>query len=300
MGTATPPRVVVAHRSTEWDLLLERHATAGQARFFLESRDRDVDDVVDRHRQQHDALAVVDRGIPTTWRRARVDRNHLASFLFEPGDIVVAVGQDGLVPNLAKYLTGQPVVGINPDPDRNEGLLVRFPPHAAGAVLPDVAEHRSTVEERTMTEARLDDGQRLIALNEIFVGHRTHQSARYLLMHGATMEHQSSSGIIVSTGTGATGWTRSIANERRSELRLPSPTDQQIAFFVREAWPSVATGAELTEGLCDAGSHLRIISEMDEGGVVFGDGIEVDRLDFGWGQELMVGPAPERLHLVTP
>ena len=299
MSTGSTPRVVVAHRPTEWDLLLERHATAGQARFFLESRDRDASEIIDRHEQQVDALAVVDRGIPTTWRRARVRRHDVATFLFEPDDIVIAVGQDGLVPNLAKYLTGQPVVGVNPNRERNEGLLVRFVPQDTGAILPDIAEQRVQIEERTMVEARLDDGQRLIALNEIFVGHRTHQSARYLLMHDTSMEHQSSSGVIIATGTGATGWTRSIATDRRSPLPLPAPTDKQVAFFVREAWPSVATGAALTEGLCADGTHLQMISEMDEGGVVFGDGIESDQLDFGWGQALEIGTAPERLRLVT-
>jgi len=56
--------------------------------------------------------------IPSDWRRARVDRADLDRFLFEPEDVVVAVGQDGLVANVAKYLTGQPVIGCNPDPKR--------------------------------------------------------------------------------------------------------------------------------------------------------------------------------------
>ena len=41
-------------------------------------------------------------------------RGDLDRFLFEPDDLVVIVGQDGLVANVSKYLDGQPVVGINP------------------------------------------------------------------------------------------------------------------------------------------------------------------------------------------
>lgn len=300
MQAGTTPRVVIAHRPTEWDQLVDAHGTAGQARFFLSRREQNADELVDRHEQQTAALTAVDAAIPTSWRRARVSRDQFAGFLFEPCDIVVAVGQDGLIPNLAKYLAGQPVVGVNPDAAHNEGLLVRFPPQAAGDTLHAVHADTINVEDRTMVSAKLDDGQELLALNEIFVGHATHQSARYTIRHGKRLERQSSSGIIISTGTGCTGWARSIVNTTHSTLDLPTPTQPSVAFFVREAWPSVATSANVVEGICDNAEALRIMSHMDNGGVAFGDGIEADHLNIGWGQELTIGPATRRLHLVTP
>ncbi len=150
-----------------------------------------------------------------------------------------------------------------------------------------------------MVEARLDDGQRLLALNEIYVGHQTHQSARYVLHAGGEHERQSSSGLIVATGTGASGWARSISRERGSPLPLPRPEDRRLAFFVREAWPSLDSGTNLTEGIIDGDERLSFISEMEQGGVAFGDGIESDRLSVGWGQEITIGVASELLRLVT-
>ncbi len=150
-----------------------------------------------------------------------------------------------------------------------------------------------------MVEARLDDGQVLIALNEVYVGHQTHQSSRYLLSFGEQQERQSSSGVIVATGTGASGWARSICNERQSNLALPHPSERRLAFFVREAWPSVASGTTLTEGIIDEPLCLRLICEMEEGGVAFGDGIEADHLSIGWGQEITVGVAGNHLRLVS-
>ena len=73
------------------------------------------------------ALAEVGASIPLDWRRGSVERGDLDRFLFEPDDLVVVVGQDGLVANVAKYLDGQPVLGLNPAPDLYDGVLVRVP-----------------------------------------------------------------------------------------------------------------------------------------------------------------------------
>jgi len=71
------------------------------------------------------ALQTVSAAIPGGWRRGAVERSDLDRFLFEPEDVVIVVGQDGLVANTAKYLSGQPVIGVNPDPGDGMGVLVR-------------------------------------------------------------------------------------------------------------------------------------------------------------------------------
>ncbi len=292
------PRVVVVRRHSPYEELLRVHATHGQAAFFLRSRDQDIDLVVAQHHVQVAAQDTVLRAIPPTWRRTQILRPDLDRFLFEPGDIVVAVGQDGLVANVAKYLDGQPVLGINPAPALYDGVLVPHAPEAATTMLLRTARDEVEIEHRTMVEARSDDGQRLRALNEIFIGHSSHQSARYLLRYGERHERHSSSGLIVSTGTGSTGWARSIHRCHRSKLTLPLPTDSQLTFFVREAFPSRATGCTLTEGIIGKRGGLLVRSEMNEGGVVFGDGIEEDRIEFGWAREVDVRRAERTLNLV--
>lgn len=287
-----PPRAVVVHRATELTELVARHGTRQQAGFFLTSRGRDLAALDARHQAQQEALATVSAAIPLDWRRAVAERNDLDRFVFGPEDVVIAVGQDGLVANVAKYLDGQPVIGVNPEPGWNPGVLV---PHEPAAV-PDLLARRD-VEQRTMVAATTDDGQRLLALNELYIGHRTHQSARYRLASPEGLEErQSSSGLLVGTGTGSTGWCRSAWQERHSTLRLPSPTDPSLCWFVREAWPSPATGTSNTEGLLTASDHLTITAEADL--VIFGDGIESDTLTLTWGQRVEIAVANIHLNLV--
>jgi NAD kinase len=292
------PRIVLITRPTDLEALLLRHGTHAQARFFLESRGQRLEELEERHRLVAEVLQTISRAIPLPWRRLRLDRSELASFVFEPEDLILIVGQDGLVANAAKYLEGQLVLGINPDPKQCEGLLVSHRVEAAQDLLQAAASGRVKVEERTMAEARLDDGQVLLALNELFLGHRGHQSARYRICLDEREERQSSSGLIVATGTGASGWAKSIHHERHTTLRLPAPAEGRLAFFVREAWPSRSTQAELTEGLLEPKVSLAITSEMNEDGVIFGDGIEADRLEFSWGQRAVVKVAERKLRLV--
>ncbi|MEU7617088.1 hypothetical protein AB0M91_00815 [Micromonospora rifamycinica] len=303
MSGSLAPRVVVVRRPSELDELLARHGTRAAAQWYLRARGRDLAEVIDRHEALQAALTAVAAAVPAEWRRGTVDRDDLPRFLFGPEDVVVAVGPDGLVANVAKYLGGQPVVGVDPEPGRNAGVLVRCTGDQVAALLPAVVAGTAPLRHRVMVRATLDDGQELVGLNEVYVGHPSHQSARYLLDVASDgrprRERQSSSGVVVGTGTGATGWCASIARGRPTALALPAPQEAALCWFVREAWPSPVTGVDLVAGRLDGTGALELTAESD-GLVAFADGLEADRLTLRWGQRIRLDVAPGRLALVEP
>ncbi|MDQ0792586.1 hypothetical protein [Streptomyces sp. B1I3] len=296
------PRAVLVHRRTEYEELLERHGTHGQAAFFLSTRGQSIEEVAERHARNRRAISDVAGAVPLQWRRTRVERADLDRFLFAPEDVVLVVGQDGLVANAAKYLSGRPVIGIDADPGRNPGVLVRHRAADTAALCRAAVAPGDRTEALTMVEAVADDTQRLLALNEIYLGPPGHQTARYRIRpDGAAPvaeEPQASSGVLVGTGTGATGWLRSLWTERGSTLRLPGPADPRLLWFVREAWPSPATGTALVAGELGRGDGLALTVESDRM-VVFGDGVESDALELTWGQSVRLAISPTSLDLVV-
>ena len=285
------PRLVVVHRRTWLAELLEVHSTLGAVEFFLNGRGLGIETLRAADEAQRRTLDAVSNAVPAQWRYAEVERGQLSRFLFEPDDLVVVVGQDGLIPNVSKYLRDQPVLGISPDAP---GALCSHSPED----LRDLLAGRGSpgTEVRTMVEAIVDDGQRLRALNEIFAGDRGHQSARYDLRVGGSAETQSSSGVVVGTGTGAGGWLASLWGQNRPGFGLPGATSGELAYFVREAWPSGTTGTSLTAGLLAEGEGLELSARSTL--VVFGDGIERDFLRLEWGQGLTVRKAEGGLKLM--
>ncbi len=295
--TSLTPRVVLVTRPSDLERFMALHATRGQAEFFLKQRGQSLSTLELLSEQVKSAITSAKLAVPNDWSVVDVLREDLDRFLFADRDIVVAIGQDGLVANLAKYLSGQPVIGITPAPAETEGVLTATPVDALSRLLPKVAEGDVDIQKRTMVEASLDNGQTLTALNELFIGHRSHQSARYLMKVNGREEFQSSSGVIVATGTGLTSWARSILTATQRQAHF-SPEDRKALYFTREPWPSKTTGNDLVFGEVHQSADVSVVSQMNDGGVIFADGMEQDYLRFDWGIKASVALSKRTLDLV--
>jgi NAD kinase len=297
-------RVVVVTRETELEQLIARFNTVPQARFYLEHAGQDFDPIEE---------AQVRRAVPRGLKFQAIGRGFLPQYRFEGADLVVTVGPDGLVVNTAKYLSGQPILPVNPDPATIEGVLVPFEPGDPDWALGMAITGDIAVREVSMAEARLGDGQRLLAFNDLFIGARSHVSARYRLEQDGRAEEHSSSGIIVSTGAGSTGWMRSVhagavgvasamgrpVTPPPNGGRIPWDSDH-LLYAVREPWPSKATGADMVYGNVESGCPLIVESHMADNGVIFSDGVEADYLPFNTGATATIAPATHKATLLFP
>jgi hypothetical protein len=264
------------------------------------------------HDRYHAVLDEVRSLVPPGTKQHVVDRAFLPQFTFGETDLVLTVGPDGLVVNTAKYLDGQPIVAVNPDPERIEGVLLPFTTRTLGAALSRTLYQAPVISPITMAQASMNDGQTLLPFNDLIIGARSHVSARYRLQAGKQGEDQSSSGIIISTGAGSTGWLKSVyagaakvIEALGGEVHPPSnggqfPWDaEQLIYAVREPWPSKSTGANLVYGVITRDQPLVITSHMAENGVIFSDGIENDYLAFNAGRAATIRIADKKVNLVT-
>lgn len=316
MGTvARFHKVIIVTRKTMLEELVERHGTRDQAEFLTVNRGQSFGDIDDAHRCYHSALTALKAAVPTSVRMQVIERAFLPNFLFSPHDLVVTLGQDGLVVNVAKYLSGQPILAFNPDPSRVDGVLVPFTMEGANAALGDAIYGGLPEKEYTMARASLEDGQTLDAVNDLFIGVQSHASARYRLGYRGQSEDQSSSGIIVSTGAGSTGWFRSVltasagvaaeflgtraVGNLRDRYRFDAEA-RELRFTVREPFISRTSSAEIVYGHVDEGETLEVVSKMAQGGVIFSDGMEADFLRFESGMRARITVADRRVNLLWP
>ncbi|MEK5467637.1 sugar kinase [Paenibacillus sp. FSL R7-0210] len=319
-------KIILIKRKTRLEELVVRYNTIQQAQFYIERLGADFSDYLSEDFQYRKAVETAVTELSAIGRLQVLERQHVPNFIFGAKDTVVVLGQDGLVANTLKYLQEQPLIGVNPDPLRWDGVLLPFRVKEVRQVVSEVLRAQRQVREVTLAKVELNDGQSLYGVNDLFIGRRTHVSARYQLELNGQLEQQSSSGIIVSTGLGSTGWLKSVlagaAGIVSRAAQMQDATADQTArvsaevaavnagsglawnhpelyFTVREPFPSRTTSAELVFGRISSSLPLRITSQMPEDGVIFSDGVESDYLEFNSGVEATVGLAEKTGRLVV-
>ncbi|EMT6575698.1 MULTISPECIES: sugar kinase [Providencia] len=307
MNKIDDARFILVIRKTRLQELIERFNTWPQAKFYLEHNHVEVDDYLNEHDLYQRQLVQAESILKSLGRFQLLERKLLPSYQFSKQDIIVVIGQDGLVANTLKYLKGQPVIAINPDPARWDGKLLPFEISQLQEVVTKTLKGQVEQKSVTFAHATTNDGQSLLAVNDLFIGPKSHTSARYLLNWNGEQEFQLSSGIIISTGLGSTGWFQSILAGAQAIMggnNHPlaqgfSWEESKLQFSVREPFLSKTTGTRWVFGTIEPSSPLAVESLMPDNGVIFSDGIEDDFLQFNAGCIVTVKIADVRGLLVA-
>lgn len=302
-------KLIIVTRKTRLQELVERFNTHSQAKFYIEHAGGDFADYETEDDRYRRSLDVLRRTLQFDLPEQLVDRSLVPTFQFHAEDLVFTLGQDGLVANTAKYVGNQPIVAVNPEPSRFDGILLPFSPEEARGAAETVMNSTARIREVTLAEVSLNDGQRLLAFNDLFIGARSHVSALYRIRCNDRSETQSSSGVLISTGAGSTGWVSSVFNMAAgiSRFRGAAPgaavrlrwEDPRLLFVVREPFVSRHSQASLVMGMLRPGEELSLQSLMPSGGVIFSDGMEADFLNFNSGSTAKVHAAAQHARLVA-
>lgn len=303
-------KALIIRDKTRLEQLIERFNSKAQAKFYIESSGGNFEQYEAEHNTFYNSLKQVQDTISNTLKFKVLDRSFLSTYIFTETDLIVVIGQDGLVANTAKYINELPIIAVNPDPEQYDGVLLPFSPDNVDSALEKINQDSYQIKKITMAEARLHDGQRLLAFNDFYIGAATHVSSRYSITFSGKTENQSSSGIIVSTGAGSTGWLSSVFNmaynvhkyshkEEKNVRAKLNWEDDKLIFVVREPFLSNATQIGIGYGTITKSKKLQVESKMPANGVIFSDGIESDFLNFNSGSVVEIGMAKEKANLVV-
>ncbi len=298
---------IIVKNKTRLESLIERFNTKAQAKFYIERLGGLFEDYELEHETFHSSLKSLQTQLSKVIKHKVVERSYIPSFIFTENNVIIVIGQDGLVANTAKYSRGIPIIAVNPDKQRYDGILLPFDNSDFILGVENVVTNNYQSKKMQFAEAKLNDGQRLLAFNDLFIGPSSHISARYKISFKGNIEEHSSSGLIISTTAGSTGWLSSIFTmaygvtamfEKNLKPKRPKFKDDELLFAVREPFKSMMTQTKIITGVIKSQNKLTIESLMPTNGIIFSDGVETDFLKFNSGTIATIGIAKETAKIV--
>lgn len=234
---------------------------------------------------EHVVGALTDRGIPATC----LNRQPGESFEVK-SPLLCTIGGDGTFLDASHSVTTKvPLLGVNSAPLTSFGHFCLTDRDGFDAVLADILSGARKAYPLLRFKLTLD-GQVLtpLVLNEVLIAHSNPAgTSRYVLQIGDKKIEQKSSGLLVSTPSGSTGFNRSAGG-----VILPI-TDTRFTYLQREPFLRPNQTAELKSGIVERTTKLTIVSEM-LGGKIFVDGAHIS-YDFLRGSVLTIEASDDDL-----
>jgi len=225
----------------------------------------DVEKIIQSHERQHNNLNVLKDRIPqaTIISREHMNREHANN-----ADLVIPFGGDNHFQYVSHFLDKTTILGVNSDPFLSEGALTSIRSDKIDEAIERIKSGNFTIENWTRLQVWLNETKvNNYAISEIFIGEeRRRDMSRHILEINRKKEEQKSSGIIITTGSGSTGWYDSSIRYLFPEGNKFDKKEKYARFLITEPYRGKLNGYSMLEGKLDYGQELNLYSLNDSQG----------------------------------
>lgn len=218
--------------------------------------------IYESHLRQQEAAAVLKR----LFREYQfIPWENLTKEAVRKFDAVISAGGDDSIQYVSHFLDQTLIIGFNTDEVLSEGVLLPFNSRNIESALKNMENGNFAVENWTMLEARLTNCNVPLAMGQYFIGSDDPEGmSTYVIGYRGQTEKQKSSGILIATGAGSTGWYNSIYYDRYKKDGFFPTTERVAKFIVREIQRGRLTNHSLLEGTLEEGEEL-VIHSLNRG-----------------------------------
>ncbi len=258
--------------------------------------------IVSSHKRQQKALQQLEKIFSKNQFIRRqtlfILRDELTKAKIKDVKAVISFGGDNHFQYVAHFLDKQFLIGMNSDPARSDGALAYFTVQDIKRVLKKLEEGDFLIEEWTRLQIEINNKKiETLAVCEVFVGETARKDmSRHILLYKGKKEEQKSSGILIATGAGSTGWYDSSVRYLYRNGNKFSKTEKTVRFLVTEPYRGKISGFSLLEGELLPDEKLTIQSLNDSSGKILIDAQQ--EFDFQRGSTCRIQISKEPLRVI--
>jgi len=257
--------IVTKQSKLEHDLTKLNISTRELLKTYKQER-ADVKRIVSSHRRQRESLYSLQK-IFAPDQFFNIDQ--LAGVAATRPQLVIALGGDNHLQYVSQFVKDEFFIGVNSDRQTSEGALTGCTARDLPDILLNLAKGEFRVQEWSRLSGDVDGTPLPLTLGDIFLGEKERLfMSRHVLRYRGIEEEQKGSGLLISSGSGSSGWFQS-ANRSRFELDSSFPRTMKSARFVlTEAFQGRLNAARFQRGDILPGEQIEVFSLNDSEGVV--------------------------------
>ena len=198
--------VVAKHSKLEWDCKTRNQSPDAVAAEYITSG-ANYDAIMESHHHQVKVRGWFKKHIPGTVVMLEQYKQVIQTIpASKEGDLVISLGGDNSFTSVAQTLYTTPILGVTIDPLRSMGALNSFAvdhEHDVMELAERLEQNKFSIETWPRIRVAKNGSILPLATSEIFIGERLRKNMSRYVING---KEYKTSGLIVYTGAGSTGW----------------------------------------------------------------------------------------------